>query len=160
METEGSENVCSEGPASEAGSLVDGAFKAGFDARRSKYGRKYKAGPILGPEDGAGIQLQEMRHVYLNPGYLDKTQGQKTYRLMLKRDPKGFMGQLAMLEKEHRLERGEARQRGVGGKDEGVREALRLCEGWLAGEEEAETEGGGIEPNGAVTPSPGDVKSL
>jgi hypothetical protein len=116
-----------------SGSVLDkpepkpGTFQKGEDGRRHRHS---KAKSFIAPEDdGAPQQLQDMRHVYLNPGQFDKTQGQVTARQLLKKDPRGFMVQLAALEKDHRL---SLKAVSVAAEiDEGSEAALALCEEWL-----------------------------
>jgi hypothetical protein len=104
-----------------------GGFKKGHDPRR-KYGKGAKE--FIPPEDdGAPQQLADMRHVYLNPTTYDVTQGQVTARQLLVKDPRGFMVQLAALEKDHRL---SLKAVSVAAEiDEGSEAALALCEEWL-----------------------------
>lgn len=107
-----------------------GGFKPGPDPRRVRTYKKPKE--YVAPEDdGANAHLMDMRHVYLNVGRFDKTQGQETARQLLKKDPKGFMSQLVALEKEHRANVRAASGAGADGVDVGGEAALSLCEGWL-----------------------------
>jgi hypothetical protein len=52
-------------------------------------------------DDGAPAQLQDLRHVYLNAQRHDRTEAHDNARRFKDRDPKGFHGMMATLEKEH-----------------------------------------------------------
>lgn len=118
-------------PAVEKPGPKPGTFQPGPDLRRGSGGKKSPREYTAPEDDGAAAHLMDMRHVYLNPGKFDKTQGQETARQLLKKDPRGFMSQLAALEKEHRANVRAASGAGADGVDVGGEAALSLCEGWL-----------------------------
>jgi hypothetical protein len=89
------------------GAFVSGDPRANVSGRPKKVKRPYEA-PA---DDGAPPALMDMRHVYLNQKEHDKTAGQDMMRELHKKDPKGFLSQMAAMEKEHRAAIREAEKR-------------------------------------------------
>lgn len=80
------------------------------------------------PDDGAPAMLQDYRYVYLNSPRHDTTASHVALRKFLKSDFKGFMAQLAAMEKEHRAWKREKGKDDAVEADPGTRKCLDLAE--------------------------------